>query len=176
LQDHFEALNYIRHEIKPAPSPRVKTLDWLKFSARVGATKTTDAHKVMIASGLKKEGSQGDRDATFRKDMDASPGWINLELLLRTLASVHARPLVLSMPIPGDFYDQKGVSRSAREAYYVRLRTLVQSYHFPLIEFKEHDEDSAFLYLHKSHLTAKGWMYYDHALDDFYHERLPRSL
>jgi hypothetical protein len=85
-----------------------------------------------------------DRGAIFRNDMDASPGWINLELLLRTLASVHARPLVLSMPIPGDFYDQKGVSRSAREAYYVKLRTLVQSYHFPLIEFEEHDEARLF--------------------------------
>ena len=30
------------------------------------------------------------------------------------------------MPIPGDFYDQAGVSRSARDDYYVKLRTLVQ--------------------------------------------------
>lgn len=176
LQDHFAALNFIWHEIKPVPSPRVKTLDWLRLIASACATKTTVAHRVGLASGLKQETNHGDRDATFRNEMDASPGWINFELLLRTLASVHARPLVLSMPIPGDFYDQKGVSRSAREAYYLKLRTLVQSYHFPLIEFKEHDEDSAFLYLHKSHLTAKGWIYYDHALDDFYHDRLPRSL
>ena len=105
--------------------------------------------------------------------MNTSPGWINLELLLRTLARVQAQPVVLSMPIPGNFYDQKGVSRAAREDYYVKLRTLVQSYHFPLVEFREHDEDPAFLYLHKSHLTAKGWMYYNRALDDFYHDRLP---
>ena len=112
---------------------------------------------------------------TFRSEMNASPGWINLELLLRTLASVQAQPLVLSMPIPGDLYDQKGVSRLARDDYYVKLRMLVRSYHFQLIEFEEHDEDSAFLYLHKSHLTAKGWIYYDRALDDFFHGRLPRS-
>jgi D-alanine transfer protein len=175
LQDHFAAFNYVRLKIKPAPPRRLETLDWPKLIASVGGTKTTDADKVTIASSLKEETSRSRRDVTFRNDMNASPGWINLELLLRTLASVHARPLVLSMPIPGDFYDQKGVSRSAREDYYIKLRMLVQSYYFPLVEFKEHDEDPAFLYLHKSHLTAKGWIYYDRALDDFFHGRLPRS-
>jgi D-alanine transfer protein len=175
LQDHLAAFNYIRLKIKPAPSQRLETLDWPKLIASAGRTKATDADKVTIASNLKEDASRGRRDVTFRNDMNASPGWINLELLLRTLASVHAQPLVLSMPIPGDFFDQKGVSRSAREDYYAKLRTLVKSYHFPLVEFKGHDEDPAFLYLHKSHLTAKGWIYYDRALDDFYHGRLPRS-
>jgi D-alanine transfer protein len=79
------------------------------------------------------------------------------------------------MPLSGDFYEGKGVSRSAREHYYTKLRAIVERYHFPLLEFKEHDEDSAFLYLQKSHLTAKGWIYYDRALDDFFHGRMPRS-
>ena len=171
LQDHFAALNYIRLKINPAPAHRLETLDWPKLIAGVGGMNTTDAVKVPIASSPKQEASLGPSDVTFRNDMNTSPGWINLELLLRTLARVQAQPVVLSMPIPGNFYDQKGVSRSAREDYYVKLRTLVQSYHFPLVEFKEHDEDPAFLYLHKSHLTAKGWMYYNRALDDFYHGR-----
>ena len=175
LQDHFAALNYIRLKINPAPARRLETLDWPKLIASVGGMNTTDADKVPTASSPEQEASLGPSDGTFRNDMNASPGWINLELLLRTLARVQAQPVVLSMPIPGNFYDQKGVSRSAREDYYVKLRTLVQSYHFPLVEFKEHDEDPAFLYLHKSHLTAKGWMYYNRALDDFYHGRLPRS-
>jgi D-alanine transfer protein len=79
------------------------------------------------------------------------------------------------MPIAGDFYDLTGVSRSARENYYVRLRTLAQRYHFAVVDFEEHDEDPAFLYLHQSHLTAKGWIYYDRALDDFFHGRAPRG-
>lgn len=175
LQDHLAALNYIRLKIKPGPARRLETLDWPKLIASVGGMDITDAVKDPIASSLKEGASRGTSDVRFRNDMNASPGWIDLELLLRTLAMVQARPFVLSMPIPGDLYNQKGVSRSAREDYYVKLHTLVQSYHFPLVEFKEHDEDPAFLYLHKSHLTAKGWMYYNRALDDFYHDRLPRS-
>jgi D-alanine transfer protein len=107
--------------------------------------------------------------------MNTSTGWIDLELLLRTLARVHASPLLCTMPIAGDLYDRKGVSRSAREDYYVKLRALVQRYHFRLVEFEGHDEDPAFLFRHQSHLTAKGWIYYDRALDDFFHGRAPRS-
>lgn len=175
LQDHLAAFDYVCHEIKSVPSRHVQTLDWLKLIASVAGTKTGDADKVTVASSLKEGANRRPRDVRFRNDMHASAGWINLELLLRTLASVHARPLLLSMPMPGDFYDQKGVSRSAREEYYVKLRTLVEAYHFPLVEFKAHDEDPAFLYVHKSHLTAKGWIYYDRALDDFFHGRLPRN-
>jgi D-alanine transfer protein len=175
LQDHIAAYHYIRHKIKPAPQRHPETLDWPKLIASVEGTKTADADKITNASSLNEGKTVGRRDVAFRNDMNASPDWIDLELLLRTLARVHARPLLLSMPLAGDFYDQSGISRSAREDYYVKLRALVQRYHFPLVEFKGHDEDPAFLYLQKSHLTAKGWIYYDRALDDFFHGRAPRS-
>ena len=76
---------------------------------------------------------------------------------------------------PATFTTRNGVSRSARETYYARLRALVQRYHFALVEFDGHDEDPAFLYRHQSHLTAKGWVYYNRALDDFFHGRAPRG-
>jgi D-alanine transfer protein len=79
------------------------------------------------------------------------------------------------MPIAGDLYDQKGISRATRENYYVTLRALAQRYDFPLVDFEQHDEDPGFLYRHQSHLSAKGWIYYDRALDDFFHGRVPRS-
>ena len=174
LQDHFAASNYIRHKIKPAAQFHPETRDWSKLIASAGDTDSTDADKVTKASSLS-EKMLGRRDAAFRDRMNTSTAWIDLELLLRTLASVHASPLLLSMPIAGDLYDRTGVSRSAREDYYVKLRVLVQRYHFRLVEFKGHDEDPGFLYRHQSHLTAKGWIYYDRALDDFFHGHRPRS-
>jgi D-alanine transfer protein len=175
LQDHFAASNYIRHKIKPAAQFHPETRDWSKLIASAGDTNSTDADKVTKASSLNEGKLLGRRDAAFRDRMNTSTAWIDLELLLRTLASVHASPLLLSMPIAGDLYDRTGVSRSAREDYYVKLRALVQRYHFRLVEFKGHDEDPGFLYRHQSHLTAKGWIYYNRALDDFFHGRRPRS-
>src|SRR5438128_728151 len=175
LQDHFAALNYIRRKIKSAPQFHSEILDWPNLIARVEAPKTTDWAKVSKASGLSVQITSGSRDVAFRDAMNQSPSWNDLELLLRTLARVHARPLLLTMPIAGEFYDHAGVSRSAREDYYTKLRALVQRYHFALVEFEGHDEDPAFLIRHQSHLTAKGWVYYDRALDDFFHGRMPRS-
>ena len=174
LQDHFAASNYIRHKIKPAALFHPETPDWSKLIESAGGTKITDKDTVTNASNLSRDKIERREDA-FRRRMDASTGWIDLELLLRTLAKVHASPLLCTMPIAGDLYDRKGVSRSAREDYYVKLRALVQRYRFRLVEFEGHDEDPAFLYRHQSHLTAKGWIYYDRALDDFFHGRAPRS-
>jgi len=174
LQDHFAASNYIRHKIKPAALFHPETPDWSKLIESAGGTKITDKDTVTNASNLSRDKIERREDA-FRRRMNASTGWIDLELLLRTLARVHASPLLFTMPIAGDLYDRKGVSRSAREDYYVKLRALVQRYRFRLVEFEGHDEDPAFLYRHQSHLTAKGWIYYDRALDDFFHGRAPRS-
>jgi D-alanine transfer protein len=175
FQDHFAALNYIRDRIKPAPRPHPEVLDWSKLIAKVSETKRTDSSNIKNAPSFDALVIPRSRDVAFRNDMNASPGWKNLELLLRVLARVHARPLILSMPIGGNLYDGAGISRSAREDYYTKLRALVQRYHFPLVEFEAHDEDPAFLVRQESHLTAKGWMYYNRALDDFFHGRMPRS-
>jgi D-alanine transfer protein len=173
FQDHLAALNYIRGQIKPAPRPHPEVFDWSKLIAKVSETKPSDPSNVKKAQIYDAPVVAGSHDVAFRYDLNASPGWKDLELLLRTLAQVHARALILSMPIGGNFYDGAGISRSAREDYYTKLRALVQRYHFPLVEFKGHDEDPAFLIRHESHLTAKGWMYYDRALDDFFHGRMP---
>jgi len=175
MQDHFAALGHILHKVKPAPRGHLEIIDWPKLISKVSALIPTDEDKPEKPSSFHQQIAPGSRDAAFRSRMDMAPGWTDLELLLRTLASVHARPLLLSMPFDGQSYDETGISRSARDSYYKRLRGLAQRYHFALVEFKGHDEDPAFLYLHKSHLTAKGWIYYDRALDDFFHGRLPGS-
>ena len=117
----------------------------------------------------------GSRDEAFVIRVNKAPAWVDLELLLRTLAEVGAKPLLISMPMDGQFYDQEGVSRVAREAYYKKLRMLAQQYHVALVEFEKHDQDPAFLDAQHNHLTGKGWTFYDQALDDFFHGRVARN-
>ena len=175
MQDHFAALGHILYKIKPAPRGHLEIIDWPQLISKVSALKPTDEDKTEKPSSLHQQIAPGSGDAAFGIRMDTAPGWTDLELLLRTLASVHARPLLLSMPFDGQSYDETGISRSARDSYYTRLRALAQRYHFALVEFEGHDEDPAFLIRHQPHLTAKGWAYYDRALDDFFHGRLPRG-
>jgi poly-D-alanine transfer protein DltD len=55
------------------------------------------------------------REAGFVARVNAAAEWIDFELLLRALAEIRDRPLLLSMPIAGQYYDRQGISRTARE-------------------------------------------------------------
>jgi D-alanine transfer protein len=161
LQDHFEALIYILGEGRSIPWRGLRKIDSRKAPAGDGqkAVKTESLGAIRSA-----------RDAAFRARIATASEWIDLELLFRTLTELKAKPLILSMPIDGTLYDARGVSRSARQVYYDRMSELAQRYHFPLLQFEDHDADPAFLIAHREHPTPKGWMYYDRALDDFFHK------
>jgi len=174
LEDHWAAVHHIQRQTKPSPQLQEKTVDWPQLIAKASKARPADAGNIQQPSLFDRKITHGSRDAGFLSGVKGSPAWIDLDLLLRCLTTVHARPLILSMPLAGDFYDHAGISRLARDEFYRKLPALVEQYHFPVVEFQEHDEDPAFLIRHQSHLTAKGWAYYDRALDDFFHGRLPQ--
>ena len=181
LTDHFAALNYILRDAKSAPPLHPKILDWPKLIAEVGERGVRGLDKNENEKGLGQRIVTGRRDKWFCKHVNEGREWVDLEFLLRTLAKIHAQPLLLSMPLDGQYYNQTGVSRSAREVYYKKLRGFAQQYNIALIDFHEHDEDPTFLQrpvrqggpAEGLHLTAKGWMFYNRALDDFFHGRVP---
>ena len=175
LQDHFAAVAHILYVTKPALAQQRQRSDRPIPIANVSETNIRAQAKVESAPAKVESMARGRLDPLFLSRMNAAPEWADLELLLRALAKVHARPLLLSMPMDGRFYDQQGYSRLARENYYEKMRALAQRYNFALIEFEDHDEDPAFLDAQHTHLTQEGWLFYDRALDDFFHGRVPRS-
>jgi len=162
LQDHFEALVYILDRGKPIPN-------WLRtlISHRTQTLKTRSGESWETWTAESLDAIHPARDAAFRERVASAGEWTDLELLFRTLTELRARPLILSMPI--DAYAARGISRSAREVYYDRMRDLARRYHLPLIEFEDHDADPTFLIAHREHPTPKGWRYYDRVLDRFFH-------
>jgi D-alanine transfer protein len=161
LQDHFEALAYILGGGKTIPRHRLGPSNQRKAPADDGREAVVPESFGAIRSA---------RDAAFRARIATASEWIDLDLLFRTLTELGARPLILSMPVDGALYDTTGVSRSARQVYYDRMSKLTQQYHFPLIQFEDHDADPTFLIAHREHPSPKGWTYYDRALDDFFHK------
>jgi D-alanine transfer protein len=98
--------------------------------------------------------------------------WTDLELLLRTMRELGAEPLLLSMPVEDIRLEVYGADAKLRNAYVQRLDALAEQYHLRLIDFREHERDPAFLVDFLDHLSGKGWLYYDKALDDFFHGRV----
>jgi D-alanine transfer protein len=158
LQDHFEALLYIL-------AGRTQILDWLQ-SIRSHQPRISKSPFLKDRQSGSFDSIQPAKDAAFRARVAAASEWNDVELLFRTLAQLKTDPLILSMPI--DANAARGVSWSAREVYYERMRELAQQYHLPVIEFEQHDADPRFLIARREHPTPRGWMAYNRALDDFF--------
>jgi D-alanine transfer protein len=181
LQDHFAALNYILHQPKSRASLHQQTLDWPSLIAKASEAANASEKQNVALTGTNKQMTPRRTDAWFLKCLNQSNQWRDLDLLFRVMTEIHARPLLLSMPMDGQFYDEAGISRSIRECYYQKMRALAQQYNFALKEFEQHDEDPIFLghriprirHVAAPHLTAKGWMFYDRVLDKFFHGRVP---
>lgn len=168
-QDHFQTLYYLLK-------------DWDRLYSNVRRSERPVDWDALIADAASQVGTHNDSDPEpvgpekgpekFVASERNSREWIDFELLLRGLNELGARPLLLSIPIDGRYFDQFGVGRVFRDLYYKRIRELAQAHDVPLIDFAEHDLDEDFLAGHHDHLTGKGWLYFDKALDDFFHDRL----
>jgi D-alanine transfer protein len=177
LQDHFAALTHILQMAKPKVLRHRRTLKPKSVvihagSVAIDAPQENRKHNPPALDDDMRRGG----DAAFLARMDAAMEWRDFELLLRTLTEIHARPLLFCIPMDGISYDEAGISRSARQKFYATLQALADRYNFPLIEFQEHDEDPTFLVAHKYHLSGTGWMAYNRALDDFFHDRALKSV
>jgi len=111
-------------------------------------------------------------DVRFRRAMAKAESWGDLDLLLSGLDRLGARPLILSMPLHGAYFDYLGVSRAARREFYARLEGLAAAHGTPLLDFAEHDEDRTFLVDEMDHLGPRGWVFFNRAIDAFFHDTL----
>jgi D-alanine transfer protein len=166
-QDHFESAlfvklfkNHLSHAPEVVPAP----LDWDALIAQASSdsgpagpgARDPLGHKVM-------------NDAAFREAVAYAPEWQDLELLLRGLHEMGAMTLVLCMPPNGVYFEHSGVSKESLDLFAARVRAIAVHYGAQVEAFEDHEEDVNFLVDHHDHMSAKGWMYYNRALDEFYH-------
>ncbi|HEY6206101.1 MAG TPA: D-alanyl-lipoteichoic acid biosynthesis protein DltD [Chthoniobacterales bacterium] len=171
LQDHFAVLSKL-HEDKNPPPRRPQTMDWASLMVQAQEAAARDPRRDPSVGPPREHFNPGSRDAWFGGLMGKSEAWTDLELLLRILQEIHARPLLLAMPMNGPYWNPRGVSRQGRQPYYDRFRTLARRYHATLADFPDYDDDPDIL---NPHLTAKGWILFDRAIDDFMHDRIPEA-
>ena len=184
LQDHWATLADSQRQADARPPARRdgRAPDWSGLLAQIDreAGRRADnnpfgfSNEIWDGNGGKLTDQRNSHsDAEFLRSLQGAVEWTDFDLLLRGLVELGARPLVLSMPIDGAFYDYTGVSAQARAVYYQGLRETTGRYGVPLLDFADHDNDKYFLIDPWSHLSRKGWIYFDRALDAFYHDALP---
>jgi D-alanine transfer protein len=113
-------------------------------------------------------------DEAFLEMLEINREWVDLDLLLRGLNELGARPLLMSMPIHGGWYDRCGITYAARRAYYEKLRGISARYHAPVVDFADHDADRSFCHDTMGHLAPRGLVHYNQVFDGFFHDSVPR--
>jgi D-alanine transfer protein len=171
MQDHFELELRLAKAgaLPPVSAPQnPEPLDW-----------TALLEEAQSAAGEPAIGGADEaslpNDAAFLERVEESNQWEDMELLLKVLRELGAKPLLLSNPQNSLYSSKKGYSRGAREVVYQRLRELARRYEVTLLDFAEFDGDMRYLSGRFDHPSDLGWLYYDKALDDFYHDRLGAS-
>jgi D-alanine transfer protein len=174
-QDHFEAALHILDEdekLNPAPKRGLRAMNWnevLKRAAQFANATAVAAKKSEVA---RRKASKVSREKGFLRAITYAKEWTDIELLLRTFHELGANPLLLSMPIEDIRLEVYGLAPSARTSYLDRLHRLAERYDCQYLDFRDHQGDPAFLVDFQDHLSAEGWLFYNKALDDFFHGRL----
>lgn len=175
VQDRFEVALYIERRLasRDAPEPRHETeLDWDRLIAEATAQSLADSQRDPVAPSTA-DGRKA-RDLLFRDCIAHGQEWGDLELLLRVLRRMEMKTLVLCMPPPEAYYANGGVTKESLALLTAKMREVAGRYGAQVECFEEHMTDRKFEIGHCDHLSNRGWMYYNRALDDFYHGKTAR--
>jgi len=115
---------------------------------------------------------RGPTDSTVGAALERSPRWTDLGLIVEGLKNMGATPLVLTLPLPSQYYfSYLGLSPSVWQIYYRRLRSTVGAAGGRVTTFEGNDLDP-FLLRDEVHPSPEGWILLDRAIDEFAHDTL----
>jgi len=90
-------------------------------------------------------------------------------MVLDVLKEAKAKPLFVSVPVNGYWYDYMGLSKKDREGYYKKIKQQIEKEGFPVLDLSSHEYDPYFL-KDTIHLGYKGWLPIDKAIIEFVHK------
>ncbi|MBK3496917.1 D-alanyl-lipoteichoic acid biosynthesis protein DltD [Viridibacillus sp. YIM B01967] len=105
----------------------------------------------------------------FRKDESYtdSPEYEDFQMVLEILKDAGAKPMFVSIPVNGKWYDYAGFPQERREEYYAKINKQVQGAGFPLVDFTAYEYEPHFI-SDTIHISWKGWVYLDHEMANYW--------
>ncbi|MGE8202985.1 D-alanyl-lipoteichoic acid biosynthesis protein DltD [Heyndrickxia sp. NPDC080065] len=88
----------------------------------------------------------------------------DFQIMLDLLKEKGAKPLFISLPVNGKWYDYTGFPKDGRNKYYKKIKKQVLAAGFPIADFSGHEYDPYFL-KDTIHIAWKGWVYMDKAME-----------
>jgi D-alanine transfer protein len=109
--------------------------------------------------------------ASYGKSLE----YYDFQLVLDLLEQSGAKPLFISVPVNGKWYDYTGFPKEGRTDYYTRIKKQIENEGFQVADFSTHEYDPYFM-KDTIHIGWKGWVYTDRAIQDFYHSDANKTL
>jgi len=100
------------------------------------------------------------RHATYAKSVEYN----DFQMVLDLLKEKGAKPIFISLPVNGRWYDYTGFPKNGREVYYKKICKQVSASGFPIVDLSGHEYDPYFL-KDTMHIAWKGWVYVDQAME-----------
>ncbi|MDP4084354.1 MAG: D-alanyl-lipoteichoic acid biosynthesis protein DltD [Bacillota bacterium] len=111
------------------------------------------------------------RGASYGKSLE----YHDFQLVLDLLKESGAKPLFISVPVNGKWYDYTGFPKKGRTSYYTRIKKQIEAEGFQIADFSGHEYDPYFM-KDTIHIGWKGWVYTDRAIKQFYDENNNKTL
>lgn len=176
LKDDIDVFRFIiqnRGRVAPVPPQQSKPIDWAALTARASqqAAEQTRSNSYGIIDGYYTRHVQP--KLAEIKNSSRSEKWLksaefgDLALVLQTLQDLHAKPLFISLPVAGAYADFKGHDPADRAAYYAKVKEMITSAGYPVVDFGPREYEFGFM-RDPWHPGWKGALAIDQALDQFY--------
>lgn len=118
-----------------------------------------------------RNGLENSKNSAQGAGYTVSQEYDDFRLFLDICGQTGLKPLVISIPVNGRWYDYTGFSKEGREQYYQNIRDICAAYDVELADFSDKEYELYFL-KDTMHLGAKGWAYVDEAVYRFYQKDL----
>ena len=109
-------------------------------------------------------------NADAKKGYQTGPEFGDLQLFLDVCRELGITPMLVLMPVNGYYYDYTGFPKTAREAYYQKVRGIAEENGVRVADFSD-QEYTKYFFEDRVHLGQKGWVLVNKSLYDFYMDK-----
>ena len=160
----------IRHDA-PQPAPRPAP-DWAALEAQADAdgAKANTTNQFGMNDDFyflyKNTMLKSKKDSMKQADYTQSPEYGDLICFLNVCRDLGIRPLLVSLPVNGPWYDYMGFPQQNRQAYYQKIRDIAAEYGAELADLST-EEYTPHFFEDNTHIAWKGWVKLNESLYRF---------
>lgn len=163
-------LNGLKHspKLKESSTP----IDWQRYldRAAIDGAKRTESNSFYIKDKYFnwhiKPQLEKRKNSGIHSSYCSSPEYKDLKMFLEVCKELDVKPLIVSVPVNGWWYDYSGFPKEDRQKYYENIREIAREYDAQLADFSK-DEYTPYFLEDTIHLGWKGWVDVNESIYNF---------